>query len=132
MSYVKCPNCGTAVDVPKKSGSNAWIGCLIAVIIVPVVIMVIGLLAAIALPSFAKARDQARDNACMHNLSAINAAKTNFAIENELPEGRLIESEALLDEADELKSLTCPSQGTYILNPVGISASCSVHGAEAD
>ena len=47
--------------------------------------MIIGLLSAIAVPGFIKARDNARENACMNNMRAIAHAVQQYTIDNNLP-----------------------------------------------
>jgi prepilin-type N-terminal cleavage/methylation domain-containing protein len=47
-----------------------------------IVVAIIGLLAAIAIPNFVKARQTAQTNACINNLRIIDAAKQQFALEN--------------------------------------------------
>ena len=46
-----------------------------------IVVAIIGLLAAIAVPSFLKARDTARRTSCINNLRQIDGAKDQYAIE---------------------------------------------------
>ena len=46
-----------------------------------IVVAIIGLLAAIAIPSFLKARESARRNACINNLRQIDGAKDQYAPE---------------------------------------------------
>ena len=46
-----------------------------------IVVAIIGLLAAIAVPSFLKARDSARRNACINNMRQIDGAKDQYALE---------------------------------------------------
>ena len=46
-----------------------------------IVVAIIGLLSAIAIPSFLKARNTARRNACINNLRNIDAAKDEYALE---------------------------------------------------
>ncbi len=46
-----------------------------------IVVMIIGLLAAIALPSFQRARTTAQKNACIENLRQINGAVQQYLIE---------------------------------------------------
>ncbi len=46
-----------------------------------IVVAIIGLLAAIAVPAFIKARNTARRNACINNLRQISAAKDEYALE---------------------------------------------------
>jgi prepilin-type N-terminal cleavage/methylation domain-containing protein len=46
-----------------------------------IVVAIIGLLAAIAIPNFVKARTSAQQNACINNLRQIDAAKQQWALE---------------------------------------------------
>lgn len=46
-----------------------------------IVVAIIGLLAAIAIPSFMRARLTAQKNACINNLRQIEAAKDQYALE---------------------------------------------------
>ena len=46
-----------------------------------IVVAIIGLLAAIAIPSFVKARRNSQTNACINNLRQIDGAKQQWAIE---------------------------------------------------
>jgi type IV pilus assembly protein PilA len=46
-----------------------------------IVVAIIGLLAAIAIPSFLKARTTSQANACINNLRQIDAAANEFALE---------------------------------------------------
>ena len=47
-----------------------------------IVVAIIGLLAAIAIPSFMRARTTSQKNACINNLRQIEAAKDQYALEN--------------------------------------------------
>jgi prepilin-type N-terminal cleavage/methylation domain-containing protein len=47
-----------------------------------IVVAIIGLLAAIAIPNFVKARQTAQLNACLNNLRIIDAANNQWALEN--------------------------------------------------
>ena len=46
-----------------------------------IVVAIIGLLATIAIPNFARARTTAQQNSCIKNLSQIDAAKQQWALE---------------------------------------------------
>ena len=46
-----------------------------------IVVAIIGLLAAIAIPNFVKARQTAQANACLNNLRIVDAAKQQWALE---------------------------------------------------
>jgi prepilin-type N-terminal cleavage/methylation domain-containing protein len=50
-----------------------------------IVVAIIGLLAAIAIPNFVKARQTAQTNACINNLRIIDAAKQQWALEQGKP-----------------------------------------------
>lgn len=47
-----------------------------------IVVAIIGLLAAIAIPNFVHARTQAQTNACINNLRQIDGAKQEWGLEN--------------------------------------------------
>src|ERR1700761_6098647 len=47
-----------------------------------IVVAIIGLLAAIAIPSFVHARTSSQQNACINNLRQIDGAKQNWALDN--------------------------------------------------
>ncbi len=47
-----------------------------------IVVAIIGLLAAIAIPNFVKARESAQRNACINNLRQIDGAIQQYALEN--------------------------------------------------
>ena len=46
-----------------------------------IVVAIIGLLAAIAIPNFVKARETAQKNACINNLRQLDSAKHQWALE---------------------------------------------------
>ena len=49
-----------------------------------IVVAIIGLLAAIAIPNFVHARTQSQQNACINNLRQIDGAKQNYALDNKV------------------------------------------------
>ena len=52
-----------------------------------IVVAIIGLLAAIAIPNFVKARQTAQTNACINNMRQIESAKEQWALEKGAAEG---------------------------------------------
>ena len=52
-----------------------------------IVVAIIGLLAAIAIPNFVKARTTAQKNACINNLRQIDGAKEQWALETKQAPG---------------------------------------------
>ncbi len=130
MPVVKCPSCGTPISVVEKKTGLWWgLGCLIAVFAIPVIVAVIGILAAIAIPSFVKARDTSQYSACVSNMKMLAAAKEQILVEKEFQPGDAIPEQELSKVLGRpFGSVVCPKGGRYILNPAGQDPECSVHG----
>jgi len=94
-----------------------------------IVVLIIGMLAAIAVPSFMKARENSRKNACINNLRQIDAAKEQYAMEENLTDGSAIADE-LAGVVEYIKggAPTCPGGGDYTYNAVGVDPTCSIGG----
>ncbi len=89
-----------------------------------IVVAIIGLLAAIAIPSFVRARTTSQKNACINNLRQIDGAKDQWAIENNKNTG---DACAKSDVTPYLKKWpTCPASGTYAINAIGTDPTCTV------
>ena len=79
-----------------------------------IVVANIGLLAAIAIPNFVKARTTAQQNACINNLRQIDGAIQQWALENKKDTAQVV-TEA--DVTPYLKNaVICPSGGTAFVN----------------
>jgi prepilin-type N-terminal cleavage/methylation domain-containing protein len=92
-----------------------------------VVVLIIGILLAIALPVFTKARETTRTKACVKNLRLIDDAKNQYAMDNKLPSGTQVNLQDLYPQY--LKFIpVCPSGGNYTCNPVGTDPQCSIPG----
>src|SRR6266404_4339254 len=75
-----------------------------------IVVAIIGLLAAIAIPNFIKARTTSQQNACINNLRQIDGAVQQWALENKKDAAAKV---AFSDISAYLKNaVTCPSGGT--------------------
>ena len=86
---------------------------------------VVGLLAAIAIPNFVKARETAQYNAIMNNLRMIEGAKAQWALENRKRTGDLVTEQNL--SAYLRGGKINPVAGeTYHLNPVGTPATATL------
>ena len=93
-----------------------------------IVVAIIGLLAAIAVPNFAQARNNARKNACINNLRLIVAAKEQYAIENNANTGDAVVDANITPYLKGNVIPTCPASGVYTNNVVGTSPTCNVAG----
>jgi general secretion pathway protein G len=91
-------------------------------------IVVIGLLAAIAVPNFVKARQTALKAVCRNNLRMIDGAKAAWQEEEKKPDGSMPTDMDLFGPQKSINSKpSCPAGGEYTLNPLGTRASCSIH-----
>ena len=92
-----------------------------------IVVAIIGLLAAIAIPNFMKAREKAQKNACIANLRQMEGAKTLWALDNGGSTGNEVTMANLV--SDYIKSTpSCPAGGTYALGVIGTTPTCTVTG----
>jgi prepilin-type N-terminal cleavage/methylation domain-containing protein len=95
-----------------------------------IVVAIIGLLAAIAIPNFVKARQTAQRNACIQNLRQIDGAKEQWALENKKSEGTDTAS-AVTEINSYIKGQItpkCPAGGTYDYKPIGTPPTCTIAG----
>jgi prepilin-type N-terminal cleavage/methylation domain-containing protein len=91
-----------------------------------IVVAIIGLLAAIGIPAFARARATSRRNICINNLRQLDASTEQWAMENNAVDG---DSVATSDLDPYLKNsinsgLVCPAGGTYTVTVVGADPTC--------
>jgi len=95
-----------------------------------IVVAIIGLLAAIAIPNFVKARATSQANACINNLRQIDAAAQQFALENHKTTGDSINYPTDLTPYIKLNANqsipACPASGAYACATVGNSPTCSL------
>lgn len=96
-----------------------------------IVVAIIGLLAAIAIPSFMKSRTEAQRNACINNLRQIDAAKEQAAITLNWTNDFVVQGDAAATSQvwEWVKGGTnnvCPAGGTYDLTSIGINPTCTL------
>jgi prepilin-type N-terminal cleavage/methylation domain-containing protein len=92
-----------------------------------IVVAIIGLLAAIAIPNFVKARTTAYKNACINNLRQIDSAIQEWALETKKDENATVQYS---DISSYLKNqVVCPSGGktfsdSYTITTVSAKPTC--------
>ena len=112
----------------KKKGKTGF-----TLVEIMIVVLIIAMLAAIAVPSFMRARDRARTSACMNNLRLIDAAIETWAMAEEIADGVAANDETWEELRAEALP-TCPSGGTYVAASlvVGGIPECTIHGTADD
>jgi hypothetical protein len=83
---------------------------------------------AIAIPNFVKARDTAQMNACINNLRQIDAAKNEWALENNKKSTDTPTQNDLTHYMKNGQFPTCPKGGVYSIGPAGEPPTCSIPG----
>jgi prepilin-type N-terminal cleavage/methylation domain-containing protein len=102
-----------------------------------IVVLIIGILLAIAVPNFIKARETSRAKSCVANLKQIDAAKEQWAMDNRAAATATAPGLTTLVGTDAYIKNTpqCPSGGTYTVGGTGgtiaSSPTCSVGGTGA-
>jgi prepilin-type N-terminal cleavage/methylation domain-containing protein len=92
-----------------------------------IVVAIIGLLAAIAIPNFVKARTTAQKNACINNLRQIDGAKEQWALENKKTATDSPVTTDLIGTDKYIKvDPSCPAAGTYTYNNMSTKPTCSI------
>ncbi|WP_394795695.1 competence type IV pilus major pilin ComGC [Armatimonas sp.] len=99
-----------------------------------IVVLIIGILVAIAVPNFVKARESSRSRACIQNLRQIDSAVQQWAITNNIPSthpNAVIIADLSRDDSGwgprYLKSMpVCPSGGTYSNPLVNVAPTCTI------
>ena len=95
-----------------------------------IVVAIIGLLAAIAIPNFVKARATSQANACINNLRQIDAAVNQWALEQHKTSGQSVSYPSDLTPFIKLNASSsippCPAGGTYNATAVGVNPTCDL------
>ena len=98
-----------------------------------IVVAIIGLLAAIAIPSFIKARSESQTKGCINNLRILDAAKEQAAMEQGWVDAQAI-APGSAEETNVLAYVkgnavpNCPANGTYTFNALSTDPTCDVTG----
>ena len=95
-----------------------------------IVVAIIGLLASMAIPNFMQARAAAQANVCINNLSKIENAAEQFALEQGKKTGDPIDFPGDLTPYIQLNRAGaipgCPARGSYSEPAIGTPPACSL------
>lgn len=115
----------------KTTRTNRGLGGFTLVEIM-IVVAIIGLLLAIAIPNYVKARANSQANSCINNLRQIDGAIQQFALEYNKHVGDPVSYPTDLTPYIKLNTglqiPSCPAGGSYSVAAVGVdpSAMCSL------
>lgn len=108
--FVKCGERAGTQDMSRKSGFT--------LVEIMIVVAIIGLLAAIAVPAFMKARNNAQRSACVNNMRLIEGAKDNYAVDYGETNGMLLTWGNLCYYIKDLTNKCfCPTAPNYARGP---------------
>ena len=88
----------------------------------------LGIVSAIAIPNFVKARQTAQQNACISNLRQLDGAKQQWALENKKTDADTPTPADLVPYLPNHKFPVCPAGGVYTINPASKAPECSHPG----
>ena len=126
--------CGYSVGV---NGPEGWVSCgngsqsVGATAVLLPAAATVGLLSAIAIPNFVRARTTSQENACINNLRMIDGAKGQWALENhkqnsDTPTEKDLAPYMGRGPAGEFP--VCPQGGTYIIGRIDEKPRCTIPG----
>ena len=93
-----------------------------------IVVLIIGILLAIAIPNFVSARESARAKACVGNLKQIDSASQQYAMDSKLNSTAAAPAISTLVTTSYLRSTpSCPESGSYTPGAsLAVSPTCSI------
>ena len=104
------------INTSRKAG--------VTLVEIMIVVAIIGLLAAIAIPNFVRARNTSQTNACINNLRQIDGALQQYALENKtltVPAAGTLEP--YLGKGTAGSWPTCPTDSSAYVLPANFAAS---------
>jgi len=89
-----------------------------------IVVLIVGILLAVAVPNFVKARNSGRSKSCISNLRRIDAGKEQYMLDNKMTTAPSAMSSLVPNYVKNTP--TCPSGGTYSINDATTAPTCTI------
>jgi prepilin-type N-terminal cleavage/methylation domain-containing protein len=90
-----------------------------------IVVLIIGILLAVAIPSFVQARESSRAKACVANLKQIDSAKQQWAMDQKMA-STASPAQGDLSPTYVRSYPSCPESGTYTIGDIDTLPTCSI------
>lgn len=94
-----------------------------------IVVLIIAILLAIAVPNFLRARESSRSKSCQGNMRQVETAKEQWAMDTKAASTATPTASDLVTEymkGTDNTLPTCPSNGTYTIGSMSTRPTCSV------
>ena len=94
-----------------------------------IVIAIIGLLSAVAIPNFIRYRNTAQTQACIKNLRTIDEAKQIWGVELGKADTDTPDTTDLIGPTLYIAEMPpCPASGSYTFNDIATAPTCNISG----
>lgn len=94
-----------------------------------IVVLIIGILLAVAVPSWVQTRSRSKAQQCIATLKRINDAKEFYAQENNIPNGAACTLADIMPYFRAPSVPVCTEGGTQTVQPIGTDPTCTVGGS---
>ncbi|MFM9873384.1 MAG: competence type IV pilus major pilin ComGC [Fimbriimonadaceae bacterium] len=92
-----------------------------------IVVLIIGMILTIAVPSWMRIREKSQRTACQDNMRVIRDAKVQWGLDNGQSQSA-VPTQADIAPVHIKKFPNCPGSGTYTIGNLDEDVACSEHG----